>query len=1125
MSDCWERTVEKVITVEARQLPAGLWPHARTRFWQLGFGVDREALSAAVLAMKRVVAEGSTAHPLACVAVLLHLLRTELPAVRANRLWPDVASIIDSGGLTSRERCATFFRDCLQRCFRTTLAAKEEHHKYVNLMLDEAGVGFDRSRIIREWLSRVLKQTIGTAHDDDVLREMLHDTLCQDDRPDVTALEPVLLRAGLGLCQVQRALIERADPVAVANWTWSDLSQFAFKITGQQLAHLIPEAESVFSALIPQLGESISCERAYELAHQGPSSVLFPPTYDARSLPQSAEDVPLAVIQIRSKAASRRATIVDSLGKGPDIVEQGPPDVWMSMPGGRHASIWRKAPFSVEQKGSGSTEARRVYAENDRIVGYAWSGMTWPGDGALARSHVAGVHSLRIVREPSIRPVPRWLWRGSRVVMCVNNVAFYDVPDGAAISIESEGTCLCHAEAAESNGMLVPAAKFEREWRTSEDSVSLGLRVAGRTCASSHIKLPRRPLVVFGRVIYRWEEADHAGLTRKNCTELLLIGDERAGTPECASGVLSKASGSVSVPRGLVAWIWRSANTDETPHIIWGSAELGQDRSSPRLEVLADREIRLDGFRIRGTGSVWPLTTTCVVAARLQVHNLPIGATAVVKLSCGPLLVRKTITDNALIGLDAVLSALPAQALERLAGLAVVSLEYEGHRIPQNAAFYIAPDRIECMPSRSGEVSRARLGGQGKAGLELTGNVRTGMASEAIAALTFPAHPDLEPGSGVLFTWHPEVFDVRLTKAGGGQAEGELSLTSLHDHRIEFTGDLHRWSLAVMLGGRDLALHAAQIHTAHNLHEIVVQPLNALAAEIRDPPAHMVLTAAYGGQLVESWTIRLDPVPRSISAQIAHMEQVVSVAVELEWLGLPSGCVRCLIHEGTQLLAQAEQPIGGGVERDLRCSAKFVLEIPAALCIGTPDPCWEISVIATASGFLLGRTSATIASSPVEYVNIPAAIRSLLGKPASTEGASSACRQVLVLFRTHLLQTGSSPFNAETLAANLERQLSQADCVGTAAACIRARGQMLTWQGVPSVRPIPSDEPSAFGLAVNDTLLGILEREAALGQLLPASLASLEKALKSQIGQIQESVKITTELKELAARCQSLLPI
>lgn len=1126
MGDSWEQTVEELLAAEGERLPGGNWPDSECRFWHLGFNVDRETLAVAISAIRQKIVTGAPRRSLPYVALLLHLLRTELPAVRANRLWPDVAALIngpEQDEPVARERCAEFFRDCLRRSFRTALAQQQNYHKYVGLLLDEAGVGFDRARIIGDCLSRLLEETIGTAHDDETMRRMLQDVLKADDRPDVVALEPVLLRAGMALLRVQRALLDEADPMVVRKWTWADLCQFALGVAGEPLAYLIPEAESVFSALIPRLGKRISCENAFELAHQGGTVVQFPPTYDAASAPQRAEDVPLGTIYVVRGGSRQAVTTVDGCGNGFEIITRIPPDKWTPGAGGRHASIWRPDAFFVERTGSGRALARAVCGPQGRVGGYAWSGTTWPGDTAIARSSVSGTPSVPMSRAPSIRPVVRWLWQDSRLILRVPRVAYFDVNEGAVISVECEGKPLCQEVAAERNGALEPSESFERYWNTVDDVVTLALRIAGKVCVEAMVRMEKRPFAVIDGVVYRLRDLGRAHLSGRGTRDVLLLGDLSSEAPECSSGSLSKAPKSVTVPDGLVAFVWTGDVTTGLTGLSWGDTEAAGGTAVPRMDVDASREIATTGYRIRSTGNVWPVIASSSAAMDVLVWDIPAGRSATLKLTCGPLILRKVIAGDSRISLRELLSQAPPSGIQHLAGLGDVSLEYDGRTTPHRIAVYFAPDRVEADPVRVGGAARARFLGSGGAAFELYGKVRTGGAGvEAVAPLTFPDHGHLEPGSGVLLFWSPEVFDIHLKRADGTVDEHELSLSTLRTSSIDAEGDISKWTFDISLGGTYRTISGAGVRDADNLETALGEALAETSCEGLTC-THGTLSAVYGMAAVQSWRVALDLSLRAMSVELVPSADTMRVNIGLEWTGLPAGLVRCVIRDGSAVLAQTECPMRRATGAGLKCSASLALEVPLAHCVALADGAeWTVSAVEVRSGQTIGERSVAVPVLAQTGSDIPGSIRSLLRRPASSEAASAACRQVFVLFHEFILRAGTAPFPPEALAAQVERVLSEADCAGTAATGIRTEGRLLDSGGIPSLRPRATEEPTKFGLVLNETLSSVLERESSFGQLLPASVVALQNAVRAQIAGIRPGSTLKAGLERLSERCDAL---
>ena len=171
----WKRIVTEVVRAKGAELPSGGWPHRDSRYWQIGIELDVATVEAGIADARRAILSGSLKTELPYVVLLMYLLRNQLPGVQARRLWPDVSAVINASALVPvrTEACAAFFRETLIHHFPTRLSQDIREFRFVRLLVDEAGVGSGRSRLIASFLRRLLSVTAGTGTDEGVLQRLI----------------------------------------------------------------------------------------------------------------------------------------------------------------------------------------------------------------------------------------------------------------------------------------------------------------------------------------------------------------------------------------------------------------------------------------------------------------------------------------------------------------------------------------------------------------------------------------------------------------------------------------------------------------------------------------------------------------------------------------------------------------------------------------------------------------------------------------------------------------------------------------------------------------------------------------------------------------------------------------
>ena len=1118
----WEGEIERGIAAAVRKLSNQRWPDQKNRFWHLGVEFDRTELDRALSEIALEVVRGTSGASLPRVVVLLHLLRRELPGVRANRLWPDVATLVNSHGPgreIGTDVCAVYFRNRLRGVFPGRLARDTDAHKYVKLVMDEAGVGFDRARIIREFLEGLARTPVDATISDADQRAILHEQIARDARPDVAVLEPALLNAGLALFRIQRALITDVAPGEAQLWSWPEFNAFIRGVVGDEIAYLVPDAESVFRELLPIIGSRIPCQRAFELLTENGTVIAFPPSYSAKSIPRTLEDVAIGTIRITMGSRELTVTTFDEVGSGPEIV-RNPPERWMSLAGGRQAAIWRDHPFHVDRTGLGSAVARLVCDPMGRILGYAWGGLTRPGDRLVSISHQKGHPSIAFERNSSARPVVKWRWREGGFEGRVLCVGYYDAPEHSALDVTLDGRVIGRVSDARLNGLIEceTAAKFR--W-SLDATVALNLRSAGRILYDTELRLPQRPLAVIGSEVFRLDDLGSAENVPDPLDEILLFGDDDAPEPECDEGTIVRAPRSFPRPNGMCVYIWRGSTKSRIPAIRWGDVGWSQAQQCPSLTVLASREMLGVGFRIRTTGSVWPVSTTNSENVTFVLDGIAHGLECELEFRCGPIVARCKRVAPSQTTLAELLSSIPGWAMARISGLSTVTARVDGVSNTSSTAIYFVPVRIQHGPVRIGAAPTAHATDAIGHALELVPRDQPRLPGDEVSAtLTFPGHDELEPGSGVTFSWIPDYFDIVLRDGDHKLTDERLGLSELEKLDIDLTGDSSEWGFGagILQENRALPTVDAIRETIGGLGACLESAIGRGLANVDE----VFLTAYYRSAAVARWTIDLSPVPIDLRVASSLAGEGIHVIARVEWLGQSMDSAEIRLRDGTSLLVSTTASPERSGRQPFSRFANAELSVPSAYCIGYPDGRSAI-VEAFVGSKALTSAPCTLPAIPVSASDIPTVIRALLDRSANAAEASAACRQILVLYCDHVLHAKREfPWEPDRLARVIDRQLGMADCAGTTSVGIRVIGALQTSIQPPSLRLEPSEEPSPYGIAINEIVFRMLERQRTNGTLVPSARVNLQLALREQSLLTDQDSSLVDRIRSLTERCEGL---
>ena len=164
-------------------------PNSHIPFWCLPVELSAIQMSAAAAAVARNAIARSHRNEKETLVFLLSLLRSHLRTVRANRLWPEVAAELGkAGGVTiDAGACGQHFRALLDRTSSAEISRISHHNKYVIYLLDEAGIGHDRARIVTDFFRHVARN-ISTVFVDDAPEQIAHQLLAEFLNPVMTAM-------------------------------------------------------------------------------------------------------------------------------------------------------------------------------------------------------------------------------------------------------------------------------------------------------------------------------------------------------------------------------------------------------------------------------------------------------------------------------------------------------------------------------------------------------------------------------------------------------------------------------------------------------------------------------------------------------------------------------------------------------------------------------------------------------------------------------------------------------------------------------------------------------------------------------------------------------------------------
>lgn len=1110
-----QRLAKRLLTLGARE-----WPSDDLRFWQFDLDLDPTQVDRALREIRAASAHDVEKEPKALVILLMHVLRSSLPGVRANRLWPDVAELFygpSEKARSQRERCPRLFRDCLQSVFGDRLRHDLAHHRYVRLLLDETGVGHDRAAIIHSFLLGLLEVPTPagmTRAEMKASAELaVEDHLRREARPDVEALQPVLLRAGNALLRIRHSLLIDADPNEVAEWTWRDLEAFARNIAGEDLNQVIPEARSVFEALMPSLCSQLSCINALRMSQSG-GAIAFPPSFDMASRPARIEEVPLGAARLGDGNSRRRVDLLDPEGFSAAAAVALGPDRWCTLSQGRVVAILRPIRFAVVRQGSPRAECRCVYDVQDRPAGYFWSGRTFPGDGiAAVPKDSRDAPTITLSRAPSFVPVSLWTWNQRGYALRLTGLAYYDNPRSANVVVSLGGETLFRGPIEAGRGLLgTRGATIPLTADEALGGVELGVEIAGLPRRAVVVRLPMEPYAVIDEDVQALERAVMRLASRGGHAPFIVVGPRDWGPPR-SEGAAVRRWPSIEVRPGMEAFELSPGARSRVTPFDWGSQRWGAFEQSSGLVPDFPKQVFCDGVEIRATGSLWP--------AKCGAGPLPVRLTR--GDSQGPMAL---VLDGGVVrwrydldpaqsefDLAPVLESMPSDRVDPLIG---IRLETRAHR--ENASFAVFRVPPEIRQESAGLNERPRLelryGPEFSVVLDAL-DVASAPGASVAAVMTFPAHPDLEPGSGITFIWTPERHWIVLASDTGPVASGQsLDLAALDSLKIDTGGHDDQWSLLL----QDISDHenrpmgplAMPPRGTASLREWLLNHLSSLTV----PARRASLIAVYRDREVARWPVVLAPM-LSTEATLQDSGAVVEISVRIEGLILETAPVDVGIKYAGQSVASMSVRMERETPGSFRAMCQATLSIRVSLLRGYST---KLIVEVTAAQ---GVTLASEVSLPrVKFAapDIPTQVRALLEQPCDPAHAPAVCRAVAVLSYDFMQANSRLPLDGDVLARKLEVQFRDTEGVGAASLCLKTLKQLCEPSKIPQLRPLETEEATAFGVVVNSIVLEVLEREAARGTMDRDLLARVTTAVMRQAGALSSFDDVDGALSDRCAR-------
>ncbi len=959
------------------------------RFWELSLDLDENVLNDAARAVAYLAKFRHVDLERPSALFFLYVLRTRLTNVHGSYLWPAFAKELElRAAIVDPDVLGAFYREVLRRLYGNRLAEIDHHNRYVYFALDEAGVGWNRSAIVRDFLESLL---VGWQSDPTKPHEvLLRDTLARSlagghARSDVDALYATLLKAGSALLLLAEEVRDSALAVDMPLMDWISLRDLMFGRTGIDFDRVLPEARSAFGDLVPRLGDRMSRQTLTSLIRGRSYSVTAPAGVD---LQVDVPFLPLMPVSVSRRGISKHLTVTDEYGLASAHVLGTRPDAWHPL-GSTGIFLWRKNPFTVDLDARATEPSVPVYAGQDPatavVSGHFWSGplSSMPRTDGVADPAFPGAISSRwtatdeglVLTVAGVRTPYRFSGRGT---LTVDGTGLWrgDIASGVLLLSDPVRLIDCAQRPPALAVTVLDSSSGQRILQTSITNVS-GVAV---------LAADGRPLQPGTALV---------SVSGSAALNLFL----RADQPDpAAQGCRLQRCGDVPSWPGFK--LWRIQTSGGRTDISAGGLTWSLSVLPPlALESTAAESLDLGGLTVTGEGAVpvragdpLPLRIAGLspdslrIAAVLSAHLRLRTPTRTYRWRLGEF--RHRLSDADSLKLD----------LRLLAGRSgitlpdgVIRIDLEGAGCEDQVRFFLVPwTTFKVLPSRIGETSQIQL-------LRSDETFATLSGAEAVPEHVVTTNLDI-PGVRMALAWRPWIRDARLACVSGNADEvGLRDLASGTTIRLSGGSD---W--IVRYGSRALPA------TADSTVEVA-----DLLVDDADTDGTETLEALDHGELVRTWKIDLTPLDVRISAAW----EGVSLKYECHWLGMDGQRVEVRLMQYPDTLLAPAQAYSGR-------SNPGVAPRNTAGSFSPPLGLMRAGMAARAAVVYRGRELASCSLAPPPRAGGTEDFRRdvilVLSQVRDRETATLAARQALRLSERHLVARSSMPVRAEALLPRLQ---------------------------------------------------------------------------------------------------------
>lgn len=1098
--------MEDRIRVGLERKALARWPDDKTRFWQLDMGLDEKLLNGLVSDVSRALFGFAQVPDRVVVAVLMQVLRSHLPNVRQSRLWPDVAQYfsLHSGVKRPVDEYAQRFRSRLDAVFRSRLSGIPEFRRYVCLLLDEAGIGYDRAHIIIDFLAQVAELDIRQELTDGTLEEYVSKTLNRfvadrGNRTDIEALQLVLARAGMTLARIRLVLHDEADPWELQLWGWEDLRDFWLDRAQEDLSLLIPEAREVFEALIPQLSGTLFVDQVFALAQSGKYQLSIGGASIKPGSWSSADEVPLGAVEIVSGAVSRHVRVIDSFGLSAATLDNCSPDVWYRR-GPKGYFIWMHRPFEVVLDDRWAKRARPVAGpEPGNPPCYLWSGFVRPGQSAWV-----DVPRIVLKRDPDAWPLFHWKYFDSGPVICVSGIGFLNFPNSDRATARIGDEIVWTGRIGKASGSLRCRNEIKFQPNSALTGVVFELALEGGVSVVKDLALPALPFGIQDEMVVSGDRLARGVIVRKNLAGTILVGPASASPPRTFNCTV-RTPQRHTLPAGTAAWVVQAdphIGNGRSLRVLWCERIWDEGAARPRLELVVPPSPGISEIDLQATGNLQMIREGAESSAFLRASHLREDGEYKLEVSLLGGRWVLTLADNpAIMGIGDILDKLPARFAGMLAGLLRFQLLEHGKETGNPEFAFLTGTAIELEAARKGLPSRLIIGSARWGDLLVVSDDPVQEDGQSVSAtLLFPYEKGLSGADGISVIWKALCRDLVVLLDEEELGSGPLTVEDLKRLKFQLIGKGTSISIG-FFAGKEAILSGVDPLTCPSGRKLVQRLFDSGAGTGLDDTDILEIRIQDKTESLRSITVDPSSLVTSISATVTYDGMVPVLRCELSWTGLPFFS-RELELNSVFLPSPRAVRVKADEEDYLDMSGEFEIPLPEFEGYTT------LAEIPLDVKFLeSGREirSVSLRFRPSLEQEDPVVLRNRLKaildnrQPAHDGVAIEHVSGVVGLIERYLALTGEFPFATDRLEEALNRLASGIKGGGKYVLLFGVRRELMESPGVPHSRPNPGKTLGIDDVLANVLLVHVLARECRKGTADPKQIRALNEALDAQL--------------------------